>query len=146
MKTLKEIKQELITNFDGKGLKVDGKLISQSPHFLDYVRIGYYLSVGPRATVDGTPVFQNALSTLDAQMTELVNKTWFKQSRAASHFKQVEASFTKKGADPVAKDADYSKILTRALAQFEKEHGFLVVGDRLPNYAGFVFGNAFKEA
>ena len=44
------------------------------------------------------------------------------------------------------KDRDFSKLLTASLEEFERNHGFVVVGDRLPNYAGFVFGNVFKES
>jgi len=43
------------------------------------------------------------------------------------------------------KDRDFSKLLTASLEEFERNHGF-VVGDRLPNYAGFVFGNVFNES
>ena len=30
--------------------------------------------------------------------------------------------------------------------EFEKGHGFVVVGERLPNFVGFVYGNVFKNA
>jgi hypothetical protein len=32
------------------------------------------------------------------------------------------------------------------LDEFEKGHGFVVVGERLPNFVGFVYGNVFKNA
>jgi hypothetical protein len=73
MKTAKEIKEELIEKFGT--LKVGEKLISESPHFADYVRMGHWLSAGVRGSVLGAPVFKNALTTLDADM--IVKSTKF---------------------------------------------------------------------
>lgn len=50
----------------------------------------------------------------------------------------------KKSAAP--KDGDDSKLLSGSLDEFARQHGFVGVRERLPNYVGFVFGNVFKEA
>lgn len=164
MKSLKEIRAELIAAFDDKvieskkqesdlkdqkapvkGLRVDGKLLSESPHFDDYLRIGHYLSYGPRAGVRGEPVIRNALIKLDEDMTQRIDKNFWAKSRAIDYFKKQGAAYKAKEAPPT-KDRDFSKLLTASLDKFERDHGFTVVGDRLPNYAGFVFGNVFKES
>ncbi|CAB3791582.1 hypothetical protein LMG28688_03332 [Paraburkholderia caffeinitolerans] len=163
MKSLEEIRAELIAAFDDKeieskkpesglkdqkapvkGLRVDGKLLSQSPHFNDYLRIGHYLSYGPRAPISGEPVIRNALIKLDEDMTQRINKYYSAKSRAIDYFQKQEAAYKAKA--PPEKDSDYSKLLTASLDEFERAHGFMVVGERLPNYAGFVFGNVFKES
>ncbi|MBB5497706.1 LirA/MavJ family T4SS effector [Paraburkholderia sp. MM5384-R2] len=145
MKKLDEIRKELTDAFDGKDLKVNDQLLSVSPHFADYVRMGHYLSCGSQTTITGTPSVQNALIALDADMTNRINKTFFAESRAIKHFDQQQTAYATKKAQP-DKDRDFSKLLTASLDAFERKHGFVVVGDRLPNYAGFVFGNVFKES
>jgi hypothetical protein len=145
MKSKAEIRQELVDAFDVKGLRVDGKLISESPHFEDYLRIGRYLSRGTRGAVKDVPVVRNALVALDADMTARINKSILKEWRTVKHFQAQKTAYESK-TPPPAKDRDVSKLLTAALADFERLHGFVCVGDRLPNYAGFVYGNVFKES
>jgi hypothetical protein len=140
MKKPDEIRKELTDAFDAKGVKVNDALLSASPHFEDYVRMGYYLSYGPRE-----PVIRKALIDLDAAMTSRINKTFFAEYRALKHFDQQKTAYTGKSAQP-EKDRDFSKLLTASLDEFERNHGFVIVGDRPPNYAGFVFGNVFKES
>ncbi|BDC42657.1 LirA/MavJ family T4SS effector [Paraburkholderia terrae] len=145
MKQPDEIRKELTDAFDDKDLKVNGALLSGSPHFGDYVRMGYYLSCGPRGTISGEPVMRNALIALDADMTSRIDKYYSRESRAVKHFGQQQTAYATKTAQP-DKDRDFSKLLTGSLEEFERNHGFVVVGERLPNYAGFVFGNVFKES
>jgi hypothetical protein len=145
MKKQDEIRKELTDAFDAKGLKVNDTLLSASPHFEDYVRMGHYLSCGPRGVIRGEPALRNALIALDEDMTRRIGKTFFAATRAVKHFEQQQTAYTAKSAQPY-KDRDFSKLLTTALDEFERNHGFVIVGDRPPNYAGFVFGNVFKES
>ncbi|MFX1675678.1 hypothetical protein PWR63_26055 [Paraburkholderia sp. A2WS-5] len=145
MKSLEEIRAELKVAFDDKDLKVDGKLLSESPHFNDYLRMGFYLSCGLRGNLRGEPVIRNALIALDADMTQRINKYYSAKSRAIDYFQNQQAAYKANKAPP-KKDSDFSKLLTASLDEFERAHGFVVVGDRLPNYAGFVYGNVFKES
>ena len=149
MNTANEITTEFLIAFREQGvaegelpIKVNGITFSQFPEFADYVSMATFLSAGPR---NNASVFQNALIALEADMIARVNKYYSKQSRAIKYFNmQAVASKAKQPAPP--KDSDFSKLLTKSLSEFERNHGFLVTGDKLPNYAGFVYGNVFKEA
>lgn len=139
MRTVAEIRDELRAAFDGKGLLVGGQPLTASPHFDDYVRIGRFLSCGTRE-----PLLRAALVALDETMTARAGKRVFKSSRAVSHF---DAQRRAHGAGTaVPKDPDFAKLLTATLDSFERDHGFVCLGERLPNYAGFVFGHVFREA
>jgi len=146
MKNDGEIQQELIDAFDNKvlkktvgtGLRVDGQLLSERDHFGDYIRIGVLLSEGPRAIRSGLNVVESALLMLENDMVSRIGKFYSKSQRAVDYFNSRY--------DGNKKDVDYSRLLSGALNDFEKNHGFLVTGDKVPNYVGFVFGNVFKEA
>jgi hypothetical protein len=138
------IRQELIEKF-GK-MKVDGKTIAESPYFGDYVRIGSLLSTGPRE-----PLLKSAFRSLETEMIAHVSgvANYFsnntkKAAKASDHFKKVETHYADKLETAAPDDSNYSKLLTMSLSEFEKEHGFLAT-EKPPNYAGFVYGNVFKE-
>lgn len=146
MKTSNQITAELKAAFDDKEIKGEDKtVLSESPYFRDYVRIGAWLSHGLRAKSNGDPIVRNALLALEADMISRIGKYYSQSSRAVAYFKQVEGYYKGEAKKP-QKDRDFSKLLSGALDKFETEHGFVVVGEKLPNYAGFVYGNVFKES
>jgi hypothetical protein len=139
MQDSRAIREDLIATF--KGSTADGKSIEQSPHFEDYVNIGVCLSQGPRA-----PENKTALLKLEEAMINRIKKSVDQAKGAQAHFQEIEKHYTEKKETPVPKDKDYSKLLSGSLDEFERQHGFVVVGERLPNYVGFIGGKVFAEA
>lgn len=147
MKNKQEIETELKAAFDDRDVKgEDGTVLSEARCFPDYVTIGTWLSSGLRTSIKGDPVIRTALLSLEDEMVSRIKKYYSKDTRAVTYFKTIQEHYQKKEQPRPEKDTDFSKLLTASLGQFEREHGFLVAGDRLPNYAGFVYGNVFKES
>lgn len=134
------IKQELLEAFAGK-VQGTGDL-KDAPHLADYVAMAAALSEGME-----NPALKNAFLLLEQDMIDSTGYWYSKGSRATEQLKTKKEHFDK-GAKAVPsqkpKDPDASKLLTKALAKFELAHGF-VSPDKLPNYAGFVFGHVFTE-
>jgi Family of unknown function (DUF5636) len=92
------------------------------------------------------PEIKAALRGLEEAMIKRIKKSVDQAEGAQAHFREIEEHYTEKKQTAVPKDKDYSKLLSGSLDEFEKQHGFVVVGERLPNYVGFIWGNVFKEA
>lgn len=129
-KMKKSTGEAITTDFEGKQIT-----LAQDPYLKDYANLGAFLSMP-----ETRPRIKNALAELEADMVQQIGGIWLwsdKKSSAVSHFqKQQEAR--------IAKNSDFSKLLTKALDAFERTHGF-VVPQKLPVFAGFVYGNVFKD-
>jgi hypothetical protein len=115
--------------------------LSQDPYLNDYANLGAFLS-----TPDSRVRLKNALQELEADMVRQIGGIWIwsdKQESAVQHFKAQEKAFTARK-EPAPQNTDFEKLLTRSLDDFERKHGF-VVPEKLPIFAGFVFGNVFKD-
>jgi Family of unknown function (DUF5636) len=138
MQDSRAIREDLIAIF--KGFTADGKSIEESPHFEDYVNIGVCLSQGPRA-----PANKTALLALEEATIKRIKNSVDQAKGAQAYFQAIKEHHENQG-PAVPKDKDYSKLLSGSLDEFERQHGFVVVGERLPNYVGFIGGTVFAEA
>lgn len=127
---------KLQTDYEGGQITLD-----LDPYFPDYANIGAFLS-----SAENRPAIKKALENLEADMEGEIGGTWRffdKKTWATSHFNKQRDSFAPKKT-PVSPDSDFRALLTKALDKFERSHGF-VVPAKLPIFAGFVFGNVFKD-
>jgi hypothetical protein len=95
VKTSNQITAELKAAFDDKEIKGEDKtVLSESPYFRDYVRIGAWLSYGLRARAksNGDPIVRNALLALEADMISRIGKYYSQSSRAVAYFKRQRPS------------------------------------------------------
>lgn len=131
---------------DGKGALMTSDLngvnitIEGDPYFEDFARIGAFLSLP-----DHRPAIIEALRGLEDAMVEEIRGVWIfsdKKSSAIEYFESKTAALNDKKAPK--RDSDFQKLLTKSLSKFERAHSF-VVPDKPPVFAGFVFGNVFKE-
>lgn len=127
---------KLQTDYQGRQITLD-----QDPYFQDYANLGAVLS-----SPSDRPAIKKALENLEADMANEIGGIWLfsnKERSAISHFNAQRSSFAPKKT-PLAPNSDFRGLLTKALDKFERSHGF-VVPAKLPIFAGFVFGNVFKD-
>jgi len=136
LKKMKKSTGEAITT-DLAGKQIT---LNEDPYFKDFANMGAFLSMpGTR------PQIKNALLELEADMVGQIGGIWImsdKKTSAVGHFKKQQDARLAKTPAPV--DSDFSKLLTKSLDAFERAHGF-VVPAKLPIFAGFVYGNVFKD-
>lgn len=126
----------LTTDYEGRTITLD-----QDPYFKDFANLGACLSLPSwRARI------KKGLIELEADMVGQISGIWLwsdKKASAIDHFKKKHQALVSKNGPPPA-NSDFSKLLTNALDNFERTHGF-VVPQKLPIFAGFVYGNVFKD-
>jgi len=129
---------KLTTDLDGKQITLD-----QDPYFKDYANLGAFLS-----TPTTRPFLKKALLVLEDDMVKQIGGWWpisDKKAAAKTHFDKQRGAFAdKSGSTNVAADSNFKGLLSNALNEFERTHGFTVPA-KLPIFAGFVFGNVFKD-
>ncbi len=128
--------ESLTTDFNGNKITLD-----KDPYFFDYANMGATLS-----TPASRPAIRTALQGLEEDMLNQIGGIWLwsnKKTSAVEHFKQKRTAFDDK-TGRLPSNSDFSKLLTRSLDAFEKAHGF-VVPEKLPIFAGFVYGGVFKD-
>ncbi|MEM7685636.1 MAG: LirA/MavJ family T4SS effector [Pseudomonadota bacterium] len=133
-----KILKAVMTNGDGSPITTDylGNQITieNDPHFIDFSSLGAFLS---------HPSFlseiRDSLKMLEAAMTDEIGGRWIFSNKHTSAIQYFQ-----KNTNRSAKSMNFHKLLTKALGKFEGVHGF-TVPDKLPTFAGFVYGNVFKE-
>lgn len=127
--------EAITTEYQGRQIT-----LNQDPYFSDYANLGAFLSTpANRARI------RNALAELESDMVAQIGGTWWwsdPKRKATDHFQKQKQAHV--GKQPAPVDADFRKLLTKALDDFERKHGF-VVPEKPPVFAGFVFGNVFKD-
>lgn len=131
---------------NGKGALMTAKLsgvditIETDPYFEDFARIGAFLSLPIHR-----PAIIEALRELESAMVKEIGGWWVLNDKGQAAIKYFEdKSAALKNEKKPKKDTDFRKLMTKALSEFERTHSF-VVPEKPPVFAGFVFGNVFKE-
>ncbi len=137
LEAMSKVLRSAFTHYDATPVTADymGATIpiAADPNFADFALMGAYLS-----EPDYREKIKLALRELEGEMTAQIGGFWFrdKSKAAIAHFRDKGPT--------TPKDPNFSKLLTKALANFEGRHGF-TVPEKLPTFAGFVYGNVFKE-
>lgn len=142
---MRSILQDRMKDHLGAPLKSDlnGRQIAveEDPFFKDWANIGAFLSEPA-----WRPKLRTALQELENDMLARIGGLWLfsdRKNSAVSHFGRQAAAY-QQNKPPPPSDPNFGKLLTRALDDFERKHGF-VVPEKLPVFVAFVFGGVFKD-